>query len=81
MTIKWTAGMVTTLIDMRLQNEPIAVCAGALGMAVETAGKKCRPLGIADRRNKGSIPGIQRNIQRNCRLPLARPAPPAEIHP
>jgi hypothetical protein len=51
--------MLRCLRAMRDAGEPIVICAERIGVGYLVALKKARSLGIADRRNRGRIPGRQ----------------------
>jgi hypothetical protein len=61
--------MTACLFAMRDRGEPLLVCAERIGVGYNTALRKARSLGIANRRNYGRTPGRDRVAHlRNQRL-------------
>jgi len=58
--IIWTDDMLAALHTLRGQGIPLYVCAEKIGVGYATAVYKARELGLADRLNRGRVPGTVR---------------------
>jgi hypothetical protein len=55
--IEWTADMIAAFLRLRRAGHNMQICADVIGVDCRTANKKARELGIAQRMNRGYIPG------------------------
>lgn len=55
--VEWDADMLATLRGMRAKGRPLYDCSLAVGVGYATCVMKARELGIAQRMNRGTIPG------------------------
>jgi len=51
--------MLSELTRLRRINTPLDLCTKQIGISYVTAIHQARALGIADRRNRGRLPGIE----------------------
>lgn len=55
--LRWTPEMVEALREMRGRKVPLYLCAERIGVGYPASVYKARELGIANRMNRGRIPG------------------------